>query len=222
MIASRSPFAPSPFRRQAPWGYRLLESLTPRGRGFSLGVRALLPWLSVMLPCLVCLRVHELPPSAAMLLAAHCCCWPAGSLTLLCRRPLVRPPSFPLPNQTNRLIVLLLTFLCYTAYHASRKPPSIVKSVLHGDSSNGGHRKGLQPVPARSMECYRLAAAPAPCGLCCGCFSGHTPVVCLHTETALSPTPAFCRRPRARSGWLLGRRGCQQGRQRLGALQPPA
>lgn len=29
---------PSP-HLQAPWGYRLLESLTPRGRGFSLGVR---------------------------------------------------------------------------------------------------------------------------------------------------------------------------------------
>lgn len=36
--------------------------------------------------------------------------------------------------QANRMIVLLLTFLCYTAYHASRKPPSIVKAVLHGDS----------------------------------------------------------------------------------------
>jgi OPA family glycerol-3-phosphate transporter-like MFS transporter 1/2 len=44
---------------------------------------------------------------------------------------------FSLALQTNRLIVLLLTFLCYTAYHASRKPPSIVKSVLHGDASNG-------------------------------------------------------------------------------------
>lgn len=39
------------------------------------------------------------------------------------------------PPQANRMVVLLLTFLCYTAYHASRKPPSIVKSVLHGDSS---------------------------------------------------------------------------------------
>lgn len=37
--------------------------------------------------------------------------------------------------RANRMVVLLLTFLCYTAYHASRKPPSIVKSVLHGDSS---------------------------------------------------------------------------------------
>lgn len=35
---------------------------------------------------------------------------------------------------TNRFIVLILTFLCYSAYHASRKPPSIVKSVLHGEA----------------------------------------------------------------------------------------
>ena len=32
----------------------------------------------------------------------------------------------------NRIVVLVLTFLCYMSYHASRKPPSIVKSVLHG------------------------------------------------------------------------------------------
>lgn len=29
--------------------------------------------------------------------------------------------------------MLLITFLTYAAYHASRKPPSIVKSTLHGD-----------------------------------------------------------------------------------------
>ncbi|KAL4457256.1 hypothetical protein ABPG75_012121 [Micractinium tetrahymenae] len=60
----------------APWGYQLVERLTPHGRGFSLA--------------------------------------------------------------TNRFIVLALTFLCYTAYHASRKPPSIVKSVLHGDAQADG------------------------------------------------------------------------------------
>ena len=49
--------------------------------------------------------------------------------------------------RANRMIVLVLTFLCYAAYHASRKPPSIVKSVLHGDGqgngamSFGGHRR---------------------------------------------------------------------------------
>ena len=37
--------------------------------------------------------------------------------------------------QGNRYLVLSLTFLCYTCYHMSRKPPSIVKSVLHGDSA---------------------------------------------------------------------------------------
>mmetsp|Transcript_37528 Transcript_37528/g.83540 ORF Transcript_37528/g.83540 Transcript_37528/m.83540 type:complete len:499 (+) Transcript_37528:190-1686(+) len=36
--------------------------------------------------------------------------------------------------------VLILTFLCYTGYHASRKPPSIVKSVLKGDGK--GHASG--------------------------------------------------------------------------------
>lgn len=36
---------------------------------------------------------------------------------------------------TNRILVLILTFLSYAAYHASRKPPSIVKSVLHGSAS---------------------------------------------------------------------------------------
>lgn len=40
--------------------------------------------------------------------------------------------------RANRMFVLLLTFLCYTAYHASRKPPSIVKSVLHGEVDQRG------------------------------------------------------------------------------------
>lgn len=35
------------------------------------------------------------------------------------------------------MLVLLLTFLCYMAYHASRKPPSIVKSVLYGGAKAG-------------------------------------------------------------------------------------
>lgn len=32
-------------------------------------------------------------------------------------------------------LVLVITFLCYAGYHASRKPPSVVKSVLKGDNS---------------------------------------------------------------------------------------
>lgn len=39
--------------------------------------------------------------------------------------------------RTNRFIVLALTFLCYTSYHASRKPPSIVKAVLYGSVASG-------------------------------------------------------------------------------------
>jgi OPA family glycerol-3-phosphate transporter-like MFS transporter 1/2 len=45
--------------------------------------------------------------------------------------------------RTNRTLVLVLTFLCYAAYHASRKPPSIVKSVLHGDGGPGDRRRAL-------------------------------------------------------------------------------
>lgn len=42
--------------------------------------------------------------------------------------------------------MLLLTFLSYAAFHASRKPPSIVKSVLSAhppfDGPSGPHRLG--------------------------------------------------------------------------------
>lgn len=41
--------------------------------------------------------------------------------------------------KSNRYMVLLVTFIAYTCYHASRKPSSIVKSVLypeHGAGSN--------------------------------------------------------------------------------------
>ena len=47
----------------------------------------------------------------------------------------------------NRLLVLALTFLCYMSYHASRKPPSIVKSVLHG-SANKVDSSSLGVYPA--------------------------------------------------------------------------
>lgn len=59
----------------------------------------------------------------------------------------------------NRMLVLVLTFLCYTAYHASRKPPSIVKSVLHGEGNGvdmmqtvGGHRSLLEVIGDSFME----------------------------------------------------------------------
>ncbi|XP_053408144.1 glucose-6-phosphate exchanger SLC37A2-like isoform X1 [Mercenaria mercenaria] len=34
-------------------------------------------------------------------------------------------------NVTYKIFILILTFFCYTSYHLSRKPISIVKSVLH-------------------------------------------------------------------------------------------
>jgi hypothetical protein len=88
------------------------------------------------------------------------------------------PYSGPARLQTNRLIVLALTFLCYTAYHASRKPPSIVKSVLHGDASaNGGGPASPRRLPAL-LACVAAAAsaviALATCSVC------HAAIVGLH------------------------------------------
>lgn len=59
------------------------------------------------------------------------------------------------------MVVLLLTFLCYTAYHASRKPPSIVKSVLHGDSSADENSERFLTAAActlRSRHAFLLLA----------------------------------------------------------------
>ncbi|KAL0395108.1 UNVERIFIED_CONTAM: putative glycerol-3-phosphate transporter 4 [Sesamum latifolium] len=46
---------------------------------------------------------------------------------------------------TYRYVVLLVTFIAYTAYHASRKPSSIVKSVLDPDPS--ANSTGFSPWP---------------------------------------------------------------------------
>ncbi|KAL2548350.1 putative glycerol-3-phosphate transporter 4 [Forsythia ovata] len=45
-----------------------------------------------------------------------------------------------------RYMVLLITFIAYTAYHASRKPSSIVKSVLDPDPNNNSNRILPWPV----------------------------------------------------------------------------
>ena len=37
--------------------------------------------------------------------------------------------------QVHRALVLIVTFLCYATFHASRKPPAIVKSVLRGSNN---------------------------------------------------------------------------------------
>ncbi|KAL2531984.1 putative glycerol-3-phosphate transporter 4 [Abeliophyllum distichum] len=47
---------------------------------------------------------------------------------------------------TYRYMVLLTTFIAYTAYHASRKPSSIVKSVLDPDPNNNLNRILPWPV----------------------------------------------------------------------------
>lgn len=157
----------------APWGYRLLERASPRGRGYSLAVRAggRGGWGAGALGC-----------------SRVCSCWaflfarqpatalrfpPAEGATRPARRFFEWPCPAPCPQlrQTNRMLVLALTFLCYTAYHASRKPPSIVKSVLHGDAGPGnaggggcGFRLRQAAVgahgrgPTRSRTCSRRGA----------------------------------------------------------------
>lgn len=37
--------------------------------------------------------------------------------------------------QVHRALVLVVTFLCYATFHASRKPPAIVKTVLRGSNN---------------------------------------------------------------------------------------
>lgn len=65
--------------------------------------------------------------------------------------------------KANRRLVLVLTFICYAAYHASRKPPSIVKSVLHGDGETGllagGHRRTLLAMQSAINEPFSVKAA---------------------------------------------------------------
>ncbi|OON18689.1 transporter, major facilitator family protein [Opisthorchis viverrini] len=50
-----------------------------------------------------------------------------------CLRALILRDSY----SRHALYVLLLTFLCYTLYHASRKPISVVKGVLHAAEFSG-------------------------------------------------------------------------------------
>ncbi|KAL4590920.1 hypothetical protein LXL04_003867 [Taraxacum kok-saghyz] len=47
--------------------------------------------------------------------------------------------------KTYRYLILFVTFVAYTAYHASRKPSSIVKSVL--DPNPGHHSNNVLPWP---------------------------------------------------------------------------
>ncbi|EFJ16023.1 hypothetical protein SELMODRAFT_179800 [Selaginella moellendorffii] len=49
-----------------------------------------------------------------------------------------------------RFLVLALTFVAYACYHASRKPPSIVKSVLDPERSSSGENQGWYPFNGRN------------------------------------------------------------------------
>ncbi|KAH8851585.1 Glucose-6-phosphate exchanger SLC37A2 [Schistosoma japonicum] len=53
--------------------------------------------------------------------------------------------SFNLRNDYRRLAIyiLCLTYFCYTSYHASRKPLSIVKTVLHSNTNGNPETSGF-------------------------------------------------------------------------------
>lgn len=70
--------------------------------------------------------------------------------------------------QTHKALVLLLTFWCYACFHASRKPLSVVKSVLTGESNSttmtywAAYDMGpLDPGRISACNCYALAALSA-------------------------------------------------------------
>lgn len=48
-------------------------------------------------------------------------------------------------RRSHQIAAFLLTFSAYAAFHASRKPPSIVKSVLHTPAVDGGGGGGWPP-----------------------------------------------------------------------------
>jgi hypothetical protein len=76
--------------------------------------------------------------------------------------------------QTHKILVLLLTFLCYTAFHASRKPLSIVKSVLTGEGAINSiaaviTAQDWQPLTAGASSLVAFAHALSACmSLCHG------------------------------------------------------
>ena len=84
--------------------------------------------------------------------------------------------------QTHKMLVLVLTFMAYAAFHASRKPLSIVKSVLIGDLGLDHHHAAAWPffdagaaplmsthaswAHSRGLNVSMHACGPACCALC--------------------------------------------------------
>ncbi|KAH8857013.1 Glucose-6-phosphate exchanger SLC37A2 [Schistosoma japonicum] len=59
----------------------------------------------------------------------------------------------PLNSKSGCVHIFLFTLLIYTCYHLSRKPLSIVKSVLHQNCSEEAHKKGKIIVPENETFC---------------------------------------------------------------------
>lgn len=92
--------------------------------------------------------------------------------------------------RANRMIVLVLTFLSYAAYHASRKPPSIVKSVLHGnaegDDDGIGYRMTMthESIQHRGQYYGLNGTSVAAAAAADGSHHHHHPI---HTDSGWSP-----------------------------------
>ncbi|XP_021346442.1 glucose-6-phosphate exchanger SLC37A2-like isoform X3 [Mizuhopecten yessoensis] len=56
-------------------------------------------------------------------------------------------------NVTYRVYILIFTFLCYTCYHMSRKPISVVKSVLHRNCSKVTEDSGVHHLGNDTTWC---------------------------------------------------------------------
>nr|CAH8866562.1 unnamed protein product [Trichobilharzia regenti] len=59
----------------------------------------------------------------------------------------------PLNSKTGRVHIFFFTLVIYTCYHLSRKPISIVKSVLHKNCSDEANREGKIIVPDNETFC---------------------------------------------------------------------
>lgn len=79
-------------------------------------------------------------------------------------------PTVPCPlpaarRQANRFLVLFLTFMCYTAYHASRRPLAIVKSALHGNPPGSAAQDALGALGGGHGEIVWTASNISACPL---------------------------------------------------------
>ncbi|CAL8068469.1 unnamed protein product [Calicophoron daubneyi] len=60
----------------------------------------------------------------------------------------------PWSDKCGRIYIFIASFLVYASFHLSRKPISVVKSVLHGNCVETAEREGKIIVPENASFCY--------------------------------------------------------------------